>query len=61
MSFDVVSLFTNVPLEDTITVILRRIYEKRENVTDIPKFEMHELLHLCTKNMHFTFNNKNYI
>ena len=53
VSFDVLSLFTNMPLEDTISVILRRIYEKKEIVTDIPKLDM--------KNVHFTFNNKIYI
>ena len=35
MSFDPVSLFTNGPLEDTMNIILRRIYEKKEIVTDI--------------------------
>ena len=61
VSFDVVSLFTNMPLEDTINMILRRIYEKKEIVTDIPKCEMRELLYLCTKNVHFALNNKIYI
>ena len=37
LSFDVVSLFMNVPSEDTINIILKRIYEKKEIVTDIPK------------------------
>ena len=42
-------------------LILRRIYEKKKIVTDIPRCEMRELLYLCTKNVHFTFNNKIYI
>ena len=37
VSLDVVSLFANVPLEDTINITLRRIYEKKEIATDIPK------------------------
>lgn len=41
---DVASLFTNVPLENTINIILRRIYKKKEIVTDIPKRKM------CTLN-----------
>ena len=61
VSFDVASLFTNVPLEDTINIILGRIYEKKEIATDTPRCEMRELLYLCTKNVHFTFNNKIYI
>ena len=61
LSFAVGSLFTNVPLEDTINIILRRIYEKKDIITNIPKCETHELLYSSTKNVHFTFNNKIYI
>ena len=60
MSFDVISLFTNVPLEDTINVILR-IYEKKEFVSNLSSREMRELLYLLTKNVYFMFNNKIYI
>ena len=60
-SFHVALLFRNIPLEDTINVILRRIYEKKEIVTDIPRCEMRELLYLYTKNVHFTFNSNIYI
>ena len=59
--FVVASLFTNVSLEETIEVILKRIYINKEIATDIPKQEMIELLILCTKNVHFTFNNETYI
>ena len=54
------SLFTNVPLEKTIEIILKRIYVNKEITTEIPKQEMKELLILCTKNAHFTFNNETY-
>ena len=37
MSFDVAALFTNVPLEETIEIILKRIYVNKEISTDIPK------------------------
>ena len=60
-SFDVISLFTNVPLEQKIEIILKRIYINKEITTNIPKQEMKELLFLCTKNVHFTFNNQIYI
>ena len=56
--FDVKSRFTNVPLEMTIDIILRRIYTSHELTTSLPKKEMKELLSLCTKNVHFTFNGK---
>ena len=61
VSFDVVSLFTNVPLEQTINIIIKRIYDKNEINTNIPKQEMKELLYLCTKNAHFTLNSKTYV
>ena len=60
MSFDLVSLFTNVPLEDKINITLR-IYGKKQILVDIPRCEMHEFINLCMKNVHFTFNNKAYI
>ena len=58
VSFDVVSLFTNVPLDETIDIIIKSIYDKKETNTDIPEKEMSELLYLCNKNAHFTLNNK---
>ena len=54
LSLDVKSLFTNVPLEATIDVILRIIYTNQELTTSLTKKEIKELLLLCTKNVHFT-------
>ena len=51
------SLFTNVPLDYTISIILRRIYDDNELYTIVSKKEVKELLLLCTKNVDFTFNN----
>ena len=50
------SLFTNVPLEFTIDVILRKVYDEKLVDVKIPRKEMKELLLLCTKSVHFTFN-----
>ena len=61
MSFDAVSLFTNVLLEETINIIIEIIYDKNEINTNIPKQEMKELLYFCTKNAHFTLNSKTYV
>ena len=61
VSFDVVSLFTSVPLDETIDIIIKRIYDKKEINTDIPKIEMRKLLYRCTKNACFTFNSKAYL
>ena len=61
VSFDVKSLFKNVPLNSTIDIILKRIYEKNELVTSVTKNETKEMLILCTKNVHFTFESRTYV
>ena len=61
VSFDVKLLFTNVPLDEMIAIILNRIYEKNEVATDITKSEMKELLNLCTKSVHFAFHGNIYV
>ena len=58
VSFDVKSLFTNVPIDSTIDIILKRIYDKHEITTNIGRKEMKDLITLCTKNVPFTFNNE---
>ena len=60
VSFDVKSLFTNVPLDRTIDIVLKRIYGKHEITTNIGCKEMKDLITLCTKNVLFTFNNEIY-
>ena len=60
VSFDVKSLSTNVSLEKTIDISLVRIYERKEINTSISKKEIKQLLMLCTKNVHFTYNNTVY-
>ena len=61
ISFDVKSLFTNVPLEETIDIILNKIYDEKKIETNIPRNIMKDLLYLCTKHVHFTFGGKIYI
>ena len=61
VSFDVASLFTNVPLDTTNDIILKRIYDNNEINTSITKKEMKELILLCTKGVHFTFDGKTYV
>ena len=60
VSFDVESLFTNVPLDFTIDVILDRIYVKKDMQTNIEQGDLKRLLVLCTKNVHFCFNGSTY-
>ena len=51
---------TNVSIDATIDIIIRRIYEFKETDTRITKNEMRELILLCTKNVHFTFNGETF-
>ena len=61
VSFDVTSLFTYVPLSYTINIILKKIYKEKLIKTKLKRKEMKELLELCTKELHFTFNGKLYL
>ena len=56
VSFDVSSLFTNVPLDFTIELILDKVYNDQLVNTKLQREELRELLNLCTKEMHFSFN-----
>ena len=56
ISFDVVSLFTSVPLDYTIELILDKIYKEKLIKTKLKRGEMKKLLQICTKEMHFSFN-----
>ena len=55
VSFDVTSLFTNVPLAKTIDIILQRVYNEKLINTNLTKRTMKKLLKdACTKNwFHF--------
>ena len=61
ISFDVKNLFRNVPLNETIGIILTKVYEENKINTKIPKSILKELLYLCTKHAYFKFNNEIYI
>ena len=55
------SLLTNVPLEYTIDLVLKRICDNGELSTDITRSNMKEMLTLCTKNVCFTFDGDMYL
>ena len=61
ISFDVKSLFNNVHLHQTIEMALYNDYQENKIETSIPKNILRELLYLCTKEVHFMFNDKIYI
>ena len=57
ISFDVVSLFTCVPLDFTIQLILNKVYRDKLISTKFKRDELERLLQICTKEMHFSFDN----
>ena len=60
VSLDVVSLFTNVPLDYTINLILKKVYEEKAVSTKLSRSDLKTILELCTKCMQFSFNNDIY-
>ena len=61
VSFYVKSLYTFVPLTETIDIILECVYHRKEISTVLIEDEMKKLLTLCTKNVHFTLNNEIFV
>ena len=61
VSFDAKSLFTSIPLTETIDITLELVHNRKEISTVLTKSEMNKLLTLCTKNVHFTLNNEIYV
>ena len=59
--FDVKCLFTNVPLEEAIDIILNKTHDEKKIETNIPRNIMKDLLYLCTKHVHFTYGGNIYI
>ena len=59
VSFDVKSLFTNVPLQETIDLISNKIYDKNSNANRLPikKKIFKKLLNLATKGI-FLYKDK---
>ena len=59
--FNVKALFKNVPLECTVYLELKRIYENHEIARSVTRNEVREIILLCTKNVRFTFRNVVYL
>ena len=56
VSFDVESLFTNIPLDETIDICVERLYHRKKKVKGLLKRHFKELLTLATKSSCFLFN-----
>lgn len=61
-SLDVESLFTNVPIHETVDIILNEAYRNSShNPPSIPEDTMKKLLLLCTTKTPFEFDGKTYL
>ena len=59
-SFDVSSLFTSIPLEETIDIALTYLFEHNTTVNGLSKKQFKKLLEIATRETHFLFNEKVY-
>ena len=57
VSFDVTSLFTNVPVEEAVHVIREKLQENRtlQDRTTLPANRVADLLEMCLRSTYFTF------
>ena len=56
-SLDIDSLFTNIPLEETIEICTNNLFKNKDIVHGLKKSEFKDLLSLATKESYFVFNN----
>ena len=60
-SFDVESLFTNVPLEETIDILVEKIFkDKKSTFHGLKYFQLRDLMKIATQQSHFQFLGKFY-
>ena len=57
VSFDIKSLFTNVPLDEVINICLNQLYNSDLLPTPFPRSVCNDMLCMATKNVQFSFNN----
>ena len=59
-SFDISSLFTNVPLEETINICADFLYSEQRTNPPFSRIQFVELMNLVTSSVEFSFNNHMY-
>ena len=55
-SLDVDSLFTNIPLDETIDICINQLFENTDTIEGFKKSELKQLLCFATKESYFIFN-----
>ena len=59
-SFDITSLFTNVPIAETINIAVNTLYSNEDEAVNIPKKRFKKLLEVCVSDNNFLFNKEHY-
>ena len=59
-SFDIISQFTCIPVNETIEICLDKLYEHTELVHSLKMVQLKKLLNYCLKENHFSFENHYY-
>ena len=59
-SYDIVSLFTNIPINETIEISLDMLYKDTNLVHGLTRLQFKKLLIYCVKQNHFVFNGMYY-
>ena len=59
-SFDVTSLFTNIPLDETIKIIADQLFSNSNHFEGLSREDFVKFLNLTVKNRHFISNGKFY-
>ena len=55
-SLDIDSLFTNIPLDESIDIFVNHLFENTDTVEGFTKTELKQLLYLATKESYFILN-----
>ena len=60
-SFDIKSLFTNIPLNETIQIVTNQLFKDHDTYLNYTKKQFTDLLELAVKDSPFLFNNKLFV
>ena len=61
VSFDIDSLFTNIPLDETIDICIRKLFGRKRKFKGFSKADFKEMLQLAVKDSLLIFNGKYYV
>ena len=59
-SLDITSLFTNIPLDETISICSNELFDIKQYVSNLDRASFEKLLRFATKESFFIFNKNFY-